>query len=108
MQPGNRSTSVPGEVLKNEIVPGPAGSSGGTRRSSGQGWTSTLAPRFERRAAAEAEQKHIYYEGEFCEAEELPNGFTKIRCVNHVKYNSFLELEIQKITGTISLKANNC
>jgi len=81
-QPGNRSTSVPGEVLKNEIVPGPAGSSGGTRRSSGQGWTSTLAPRFERRAAAEAEQKHIYYEGEFCEAEELPNGFTKIRSKN--------------------------
>ena len=34
--------------------------------------------RFERKAAA-AEQKHIYYEGEYCEAEELPNGFTKIR-----------------------------
>jgi hypothetical protein len=34
-------------------------------------------PRFERKAAAE--QKHIYYEGEYCEAEELPNGFTKIR-----------------------------
>ena len=33
--------------------------------------------RFERKAAAE--QKHIYYEGEYCEAEELPNGFTKIR-----------------------------
>ena len=55
------------------------------RRSSAQGWTSSLAPRFERKAAAEAEQKHIYYEGEFCEAEDLPNGFTKIRNVNHVK-----------------------
>jgi len=53
---------------------------GGTRRSSAQGWTSSLAPRFERKAAAE--QKHIYYEGEFCEAEDLPNGFTKIRSKN--------------------------
>ena len=59
---------------------------GGTRRSSAQGWTSSLAPRFERKAAAEAEQKHIYYEGEFCEAEDLPNGFTKIRNGNLVKY----------------------
>ena len=58
---------------------------GGTRRSSAEGWTSSLAPRFERKAAAEAEQKHIYYEGEFCEAEDLPNGFTKIRNVNLVK-----------------------
>ena len=60
-------------------------SGGGTRRSSAQAWTSSLAPRFERKAAAEAEQKHIYYEGEFCEAEDLPNGFTKIRSVNLVK-----------------------
>ena len=48
----------------------------GTRRSSSQGWTSSIAPRFERKAA---EQKHFYYEGEICEAEDLPNGFTKIR-----------------------------
>ena len=41
----------------------------GTRRSSTQGWTSSLAPRFERKAAAE--QKQIYYEGEFCEADAL-------------------------------------
>merc|ERR550532_2072742 len=53
------------------------------RRSSGgrEGWGGSLAPRFERKAAA-AEQKHIYYEGEYCEAEELPNGFTKIRSKN--------------------------
>jgi hypothetical protein len=61
------------------------GSGGGTRRSSAQGWTSSLAPRFERKAAAEAEKKHIYYEGEICEAEDLPNGFTKIRNGNLVK-----------------------
>ena len=67
-----------------------SGSGGGTRRSSAQGWTSSLAPRFERKAAAEAEQKHIYYEGEFCEAEDLPNGFTKIRNENLVKCLSFL------------------
>merc|ERR1712106_553713 len=36
--------------------------------------------RFERKAAAE--QKQIYYEGEFCEAEDMPNGFTKIRSKN--------------------------
>ena len=69
-------------VVEGSVVPG---SGGGTRRSSAQGWTSSLAPRFERKAAAEAEQKHIYYEGEFCEAEDLPNGFTKIRSVNLVK-----------------------
>jgi len=51
------------------------GSGGGTRRSS-------LAPRFERKAAAEAEKKHFDYEGELCEAEDLPNGFTKIRSKN--------------------------
>ena len=69
-------------VTKGEAV---SASGGGTRRSSAQGWTSSLAPRFERKAAAEAEQKHIYYEGEFCEAEDLPNGFTKIRNGNLVK-----------------------
>ena len=71
---------------------------GGTRRSSAQGWTSSLAPRFERKAAAEAEQKHIYYKGEFCEAEDLPNGFTKIRngnlvigfFFNFLKYNQYI------------------
>ena len=69
------------------VTKGEAGSAsvGGTRRSSAQGWTSSLAPRFERKAAAEAEQKHIYYEGEICEAEDLPNGFTKIRHGNLVK-----------------------
>ena len=40
-------------------------------------WTSSLAPRFERKAAEQ--QRHIYYEGEICEAEEMMNGFTKIR-----------------------------
>jgi hypothetical protein len=54
--------------------------------------TSSLAPRFERKAAAEAEQKHIYYEGEFCEAEDLPNGFTKIRNGNLVKIIPFKTL----------------
>ena len=53
------------------------GSVGGTRRSS--------APRFERKAATEAENKQILYEGDNCEAEDLPNGFTKIRNVNLVK-----------------------
>ena len=48
----------------------------GSRRSSAPSWTSSVAPRFERKAA---EQKHIYYDGEICEAEDLPNGFTKIR-----------------------------
>jgi len=45
-------------------------------------WVSSVAPRFERKAAAEAEQRQVYYEGEICEAEELPNGFTKIRSKN--------------------------
>ena len=39
------------------------------------------APRFLRKAAAEEE--------EFCEAEDLPNGFTKIRNVNRVNLISF-------------------
>ena len=60
------------------------GSGGGARRSS-------LAPRFERKAAAEAEKKHFYYEGEFCEAEDLPNGFTKIRNGTLVKYLHFFD-----------------
>jgi len=51
----------------------------GSRRSSAPSWTSSVAPRFERKAA---EQKHIYYDGEICEAEDLPNGFTKIRSKN--------------------------
>jgi hypothetical protein len=59
------------------------GSGGGTRRSS-------LAPRFERKAAAEAEKKQFYYQGEFCEAEDLPNGFTKIRNVNLVKLSQII------------------
>lgn len=50
----------------------------------GQVWTTTLAPRFERKAAAEAEyaKNSVYYDGELCEAVELPNGFTKIRSKN--------------------------
>ena len=49
-----------------------------------------MAPRFERRMEAgggaagqeetsKGETKHIFYDGELCEAETLPNGFTKIR-----------------------------
>lgn len=47
-----------------------------------------MAPRFERRMEAgggagqeerTGETKHIFYDGELCEAETLPNGFTKIR-----------------------------
>ena len=49
----------------------------GFRRSVAQGWTSSLAPRFEKKAAAE--KKQFYYEGEICESEDLPDGFTKIR-----------------------------
>jgi len=37
------------------------------------------APRFERKAAAE---KHLLYQEEFCEADDLANGFTKIRSKN--------------------------
>ena len=60
----------------------------GARRSSGQGWNSAVGPRFEKRPAPtngaetfrdSSEPKHIYYDGELCEAETLPNGFTKIR-----------------------------
>ena len=47
------------------------------RGSSAPSWTSSLAPRFERKAAEQ--QRHIYYEGEIYEAEEMLNGFTKIR-----------------------------
>ena len=59
-------------VLKGSAV---QRSGGGTRRSFSQGRS-----RFERKAAVEAEQKHINYE-----AEDLPNGFTKIRkpCENY-------------------------
>ena len=58
------------------------------RRTSGSGggWSSAVAPRFERRVNSEAgeqvpqgETKTIFYDGELCEAETLPNGFTKIR-----------------------------
>ena len=81
MLPFQASSSPEGSagVVKGSAVPG---SGGGTRRSSAQSWTSSVAPRFERKAAAE--QKHIYYEGEFCETEDLPNGFTKIRNGNLV------------------------
>ena len=56
-----------------------------SRRTSGQGWSGAVAPRFERRMDAgqetekTGETKHIFYDGELCEAETLPNGFTKIR-----------------------------
>ena len=58
------------------------------RRTSGSGggWSSAVAPRFERRVNSETgeqmpqgETKTIFYDGELCEAETLPNGFTKIR-----------------------------
>ena len=77
------------------------GKGAGGRRTSGQGgWSSAVAPRFERRVVPSPEEgdtpgdqqqqqqqqqqqptetKHIYYDGELCEAETLPNGFTKIR-----------------------------
>jgi len=63
----------------------------GSRRTSGQGWSSNLAPRFEKKVvpaslsspeAEDSQPKHIYYDGELCEAETLPNGFTKIRSKN--------------------------
>merc|ERR1712106_1313768 len=75
---------VPPELSDGPVKSESGGSGEGIiRRSSAQGWTSSLAPRFERKAvAAAAEQKQIYYEGEFCEAEDLPNGFTKIRSKN--------------------------
>ena len=59
------------------------------RRTSGSGggWgggACSVAPRFERRVAEAGgdqpgETKTIFYDGELCEAETLPNGFTKIR-----------------------------
>jgi len=67
------STDVSSGIRKVE------GGEGNVRRSSAPSWTNSVAPRFERKAA---EQKHIYYEGEICEAEDLPNGFTKIRSKN--------------------------
>merc|ERR1712106_156412 len=74
---------VPPEVSAGRVKSESGGSGEGIiRRSSAQGWTSSLAPRFERKAAAAAEQKQIYYEGEFCEAEDLTNGFTKITSKN--------------------------
>ena len=57
------------------------------RRTSGSsgGWSSAVPPRFERRVTEAGEQaphgetQTIFYDGELCEAETLPNGFTKIR-----------------------------
>jgi len=65
----------------------------GPRKTSGQGWNSNLAPRFEKKVlpasaslsspeADDSQPQHIYYDGELCEAETLPNGFTKIRSKN--------------------------
>ena len=68
--------------MKKLSLPGPGGRSRGSFR---QTWSSVLAPRFERKAAEEAEQKKIYYKGELCETVELTNGFTKIRNVNQVE-----------------------
>lgn len=68
----------------------------GSRRTSGQGWSSAVAPRFERRVipvetgesgAGAGDTKHVYYDGELCEAETLPNGFTKIRKVTVTELN---------------------
>jgi len=38
---------------------------------------STLPPRFERKTIQE--KNLVYYDGQFCETEELPNGFVKVR-----------------------------
>jgi len=43
---------------------------------------SSIGPRFERQyptPAKEGDSESVYYRGEICEAEHLPNGFTKIR-----------------------------
>jgi hypothetical protein len=34
-------------------------------------------------------QRQVYYDGEYCDAEELPNGFTKIR--NGQSYRLYLQ-----------------
>jgi len=78
---GTEGTAGPGMAAT--VKAGEANTKEGRRSSGGrEGWGGSVAPRFERKAAATAEQKHIYYEGEYCEAEELPNGFTKIRSKN--------------------------
>jgi len=41
--------------------------------------SSSLAPRFERKSVHE---DNTYYDGEYCEEEHLPDGFTKIRSKN--------------------------
>ena len=36
----------------------------------------------------DSQPKHIYYDGELCEAETLPNGFTKIRNEMRVDFSN--------------------
>ena len=53
----------------------------GTRKPlQGTADNNKLAPRFERKTATK--QEHFLYDGEDCESEELPDGFTKIRIVD--------------------------
>jgi len=60
---------------------GPGSYNVGPHRRSSQSWIHNgVAPRFERRS--QAGNRQVYYDGEYCDAEEMPNGFTKIRSKN--------------------------
>lgn len=79
---GNGGLTSPGSSNESLSVPNKHYISENRRR-----WiNSPMPPRFERKAAA-AEFSHggastIIYNGEVCETEDLPNGFTKIRSKN--------------------------
>jgi len=68
--------------------PAPGGGGGGQSnynsghgRRSSQPWVhGGVAPRFEKRS--QGGNRQVYYDGEYCDAEEMPNGFTKIRSKN--------------------------
>jgi len=53
---------------------------GNRKPMQGTAGNSQLGPRFERKAVTKHE--HFFYDGEDCESEELPDGFTKIRSKN--------------------------
>lgn len=60
---------------------GGQGNYGGQGRRQSQPWLHNgVAPRFDRRS--QGGQRQVYYDGEYCDAEEMPNGFTKIRSKN--------------------------